>query len=141
MNSGCRTARSAGKAVAVGELERELSELIGADRLRDLLAMRGGTRIWVPQEPHGKCTLVVLLGVEAAQAIIDYYGGGYLDLPTGTALGQKARRERAIQLLQKGWPVTAVAAAVGVCERTVWTYKGHLAARLPQAQQLDLFRD
>lgn len=122
----------------MGNTERELAEVIGATALEILLLERGGTRIWVPETPPGS-QLARIIGDLSTFQMIQYFGPGPMDLPCGTARGQAARRERAMVLLGQGQTAKVVALAVGVSERTVWSYKQQLAGRLSGPKQLDLF--
>ena len=109
----------------------EIEGVIGLDLAVVLLRARGGTEITLPQPVPGS-HLEQLVGGEAAEAMVEYFGAGRLRLPLasmrGVARYNAERRARAIDLLRAGESAMSVALACDLNLRTVHRYRAEMEA-------------
>ena len=109
-----------------GGLFQEIVMQIGLQNACRLCAARGGRLVYFPKrgslrEGHW---LPELLGMEAAEKLAEYMGGGSVDLPLGPSGGQRGATRLAIRReLARGFSVQQIAAMFGVTARTVRRYK------------------
>jgi hypothetical protein len=104
-----------------GEIAEEIGETLTVKLLRE----RGGLRISLPQRARGS-DLAGIIGVEATERLIARLGNGVVTLPTGGVRGAGGRKARAMQLLQDGWSIEAVARQLDLHRRTVENYSAEL---------------
>lgn len=80
-------------------------------------------KIYIPTEVAPDHWLAVLVGLNAAIAICDRFGGNKLEIPPALA-GDKRRRAIAIaQMIEKGYSTNSIARALGVTHKTVQLHR------------------
>lgn len=109
-------------------LAAEIASVIGEDETLALLTSRGGTEINIPAEPSGSA-LEALVGLDAAEALVDHFGVTKITLPCGHLRGQRGRRARGVRLLLAGRSTREVALACDVHDRTVDGWRQGLVAQ------------
>ena len=112
------------------ELE-EIAEVAGTAAALAILAAKGGTRVYIPKSAKlgDDHWLVVLVGLEPAEAIADHFGGTQVEIPLlgGGTRGKSWRVLR--KALAEGHDLATAARLAGVCVRTARRHKnGHSAA-------------
>ncbi len=126
----------------IGSVLDEIEEIAGADVVRALRLEFPGVRIYFGLKPDPDSTLVQTIGLHAAQALGDYFGGDHVTIPTGKAsanLRAGADKARRIMALHKsGKKIAEIALAVGVTERWVY-YVMRRNRRNGDDRQLDMF--
>ena len=90
----------------------ELLEVIGADALLKLIEARGGTRVYIPDDPENS-GMPGLIGAEAAQALTKHYGRGSITVPLAKAW--RAAHYRRVEALSHA----AIAMKLGMSEDAV----------------------
>lgn len=81
-------------------------------------------RIYIPYAAPADHWLSVLVGLEAAQAICDEFGGDKLEIPPAMA-GNKRRLAATIaEMIDKGYSNNAIARALGITHKTVQRHRG-----------------
>lgn len=114
-------------------LAREIVDLIGEPAAVKLLAARGGTEVFIPDQVTDS-KLSSIVGLPAAVKLREHFGPGPLRLPTGSARGAGARRARAMQMLREGATTREVAMACDLHTRTVENYSAQMQ-RVQDARQ------
>ena len=116
----------------------EIEAAIGLDATVTLLRARGGTEIEVPVRAKGSL-LVKLIGLEAAETLIETMGPGRLTLPCASLRGARAREAKAMQMLRDGASNSEVALACDMHVRTAGRLRKKLDAEKQSRQgRLDL---
>jgi hypothetical protein len=124
-----------------------LAGLVGDATAAILVATRGGTRVYIPQEPQMTDSLSQLIGYEAACALAEIYGGDRIEIPnppprrvrilelraSGVSIDVIARtlhctRRRVFQVMAEARALSSASAATGVKTRTI----PHPPARSPR---------
>ncbi len=67
----------------------EIEEVIGLDAAVALIKARGGLTVEVPSSRAENTALARIVGAEACQKMIDYYGPGRLPIPGSGAQGPR----------------------------------------------------
>jgi len=111
----------------------EIEQLIGAELTTALLRRWGGQQVNLPARAAGS-QLAEVVGVEAAQKIIDGIGHGKITLPCGSVRGAKRRKAEAVALLRRGHSLSEVAAACDLHSRTVSNYRAEIDAEFSGRQ-------
>ena len=107
-------------------LASEIADVIGEDCALYLFQKRGGSDLKIPDTARGS-KLADLVGVEAAEALIRHFGGGYrLTLPCAHLRGSQGRRARGIAMLARGASTLEVAMTCDVTTRTVENWRSSL---------------
>ncbi|MCF1741259.1 helix-turn-helix domain-containing protein [Paradevosia shaoguanensis] len=116
------------------EVLEEIADVIGVDKMRELLTARSGTEIYIPSKiTDPNHWLIDLLGATAAHALVDYYRVGSA---TGTFVGKEillpkfdwARRGRYVEKMwleqeARGLTSARIARMLGVHRRTVCRWR------------------
>jgi hypothetical protein len=92
-----------------------LAGLVGNDGATRLVAVFGGTRLYVPQAPAPDDALSASIGFPAATALAEIYGGDRIDIPNPTP-----RRVRIVELRASGLSIDAIALALHCTRRRVF---------------------
>lgn len=118
--------------------ERELLEVLGEAAFAKLMGEKGGSLVHIPKVAENSA-LAHFLGMDAAQALIDFYGYGELVLPCGSQRGEGGRRERAKHLLRFGLSAKVVAEGADINVRTAYKYKAQLveAGEIPSKPNMN----
>jgi len=95
----------------------------------------GGTRRKFPSRPRAGCKLAKLVGLEAAEAIINAIGGGEHTVPMGPQKGRAGRTAQVVRLLKDGLSHSEVVRRADVHQRTVERHSSTIKKPLP------LFKD
>lgn len=74
-----------------------------------------GRRIQIPSFCDETCTLTAALGINAARILSERFGGGVIDVPTGS----EHRRREIARLRRQGKNPAAIARQVGCTQRYV----------------------
>lgn len=111
----------------------EISQLIGTELTTALLRRWGGQQVNLPARAEGS-VLAEVVGVEAAQKIIDGIGHGKITLPCGSVRGARRRKAEAIAMLRRGASLAEVAAACDLHSRTVSNYRAEIEAEFSDRQ-------
>lgn len=101
----------------------ELIDVIGFDAASKLATTRGGGEVFIPKKIKEDCLLVQIIGTDAANIMLDYYGYGSIKVAQGHFRGEKGRKFFGLHLLKKGYSVAEVARKTDVSERTVYGWK------------------
>lgn len=99
-----------------------IAEAAGLPAALTLAKERGGRKVTIPHRASGT-KLAMIVGVEAAEKIIDAFGPGDLEIPFGP-IGNMAQQHRALRakimsVIGTGANNYQVAGQCGVCVRTV----------------------
>lgn len=99
----------------------KLRELIGEEGARLLIIARGGTDIYVPGRATPDCVLAGIVGLVAAQAIVDWKGGNRLEIPNGRGLahGERVDMGAVLDLMRQGFTLRQIARTVGCSVRNI----------------------
>ncbi|PID95862.1 MAG: hypothetical protein CSA85_00120 [Alphaproteobacteria bacterium] len=120
----------------------EIEEVIGLDAAIALIKARGGLTIEVPSSRAENTALARIVGVEACQQMIDYYGPGRLPIPMAGIVGRAARdralKARAMKMIDEGASNAQIVLACGLSRRTVQNYRRE-SERGGDSDQLSLF--
>lgn len=111
----------------------QIEEAIGLDLTARLLKKRGGTEVTIPVRARGSM-LADLVGLHAAEKVIEAIGPGKVTLPCAYMRGAKGRRAEAIRMLRAGASLREVALACDMHTRTVSNYRAELDAEAGAAQ-------
>lgn len=112
----------------------EIEEIAGRDAAVILSATHGGrSGLYIPKSVTGWDWLSALVGLDAARAIAERFGGDYLSMPAGVGI-----RARVRQLRSTGWTIYKIAKAVGKTERYVYKVLAEAEAGADD-RQADLF--
>jgi hypothetical protein len=106
-----------------GALLEELIAVLGQDAAARLVAVYGGTRLYVPQSPSADDAVSNAIGHTAALALGRIYGGDRVDVPNPTP-----RRTRIVQMRAEGIGVDAIARALGCTRRRVFQVLAEMRA-------------
>lgn len=110
-------------------LAGEIEAAIGLEATVTLLRARGGTRIEIPVRAAGSA-LAAIPGTAAAQAMVDAFGAGKLDLPAAGLRGVRQimaqRRAEAEAALKAGASLREAAMLADVTERSVRRFRADL---------------
>ncbi len=119
---------------------RELSEVIGYKAMAKLASARGGMEVFIPQKISENCFLAQIIGVEAAEKMLDYYGYGHLKIAQGCFRGTRGRKQLGKILLKEGFSLAEVARKVDVSIRTVegWRSKEEKNEKLPLLDMMNI---
>lgn len=121
----------------------EIETVIGLAATVDLIEARGGTTIEIPKRAKGS-ELARIIGIDAAQEIIDFYGTGRLSIPMAGLKGRRARerktRDRAFAMIDAGASNMQIALECGLSRRAVQNYRQQYGED-PNGDQLPLFTD
>lgn len=101
----------------------ELIDVIGFDAASKLATTRGGGEVFIPKKIKEDCLLVQIIGVDAAKAMLDYYGYGSIKVAQGCFKGERGRKRLGLYLLEKSYSIPETARKVDVHERTVERWK------------------
>jgi hypothetical protein len=105
----------------------DIEALIGVELTTLLLRRWGGCQVNLPSRAPGS-KLAEVVGVDAAQKIIDGIGHGKVTLPCGTMRGVKRRKAEAMQMLRNGASLQQVALSCDLHTRTVSNYRAEIEA-------------
>jgi bacterioferritin-associated ferredoxin len=99
-----------------------IAEAAGLPAALTLAKARGGRKVTVPHRASGT-KLAMIVGLEAAEKIIQAFGAGDLEIPLGP-IGNMAQQHRALRakiitVIETGASNSQVAGQCGVCVRTV----------------------
>jgi hypothetical protein len=111
----------------------EIEGLIGVELTTALLRRRGGCQLSVPRRAKGSL-LAEIIGLDAAQQMIDHFGQGRLTLPCSDMRGAKRRRAEAKAMLRQGASLQQVALACDLHTRTVSNYRAEIEAEAGSRQ-------
>jgi hypothetical protein len=111
----------------------EIELLIGTELTTALLRRWGGCQLNLPARAAGS-VLAEVVGVDAAQKIIDGIGHGKITLPCGSIRGTKRRKAEAIAMLRRGASLAEVATACDLHSRTVSNYRAEIEAEFSDRQ-------
>lgn len=116
---------------AIGNTD-EILTVVGASAFRTLVEVRGGTSLRVPRSLSSAEHLVQWLGQDAAQRLVQEFGGFVIDVPNLKAT--PAYDHRVIPLLDK-MSDGQIAITVGCTERTVRNIRRRATGNLPGFNQ------
>ncbi|TRD18377.1 hypothetical protein [Palleronia caenipelagi] len=111
----------------------QLIDCLGEIAATRLLSLRGGTRIEIPQRPTGS-SLSEIIGADGVGRLIEGFGPGRLQLPTGHCRGSGGRRRQAKRMLREGRSIRDVALALDLHMRTVERF----ASEIRDDRQIDM---
>ena len=80
----------------------ELETAMGEAALIKLLKHWGGRRLYVPKGMHDNHMIACVIGLDAANALVEMAQGEYITLPTLAKFDRKEKRARIIGLRKKG---------------------------------------
>ncbi|HEY1503197.1 MAG TPA: hypothetical protein VGF92_02795 [Stellaceae bacterium] len=66
-----------------------IADIVGEAAALRLIADFGGTRFYVPSQPHPESPIARSIGIKAARSLARVYGGTEIDLPNGAMLNSK----------------------------------------------------
>lgn len=116
----------------------DIEAAAGTAKALELARQCGGCQISLSAAPTS--TLVKVVGLEAAQKIVDALGHGRVIVPMANLRGQGARQAAAAQMLVKGASARQVALACDVHTRTAWRVKARAKEAIDLARKNgDLF--
>jgi hypothetical protein len=95
-----------------------LVELVGRDVAETLIAVLGGTRIWIPTQSDPTAKLAQILGTDAASKLSSRFGGDYLQIPN--TVPSYGLHHQTAELHRQGYTINEIALAVGRSRRTVF---------------------
>ncbi len=120
----------------------EIEEVIGLDAAVALIKARGGLTVEVPSSRAENTALARIVGAEACQKMIDYYGPGRLPIPMAGIVGRAARdralKARAMKMIDAGASNAQIVMACGLSRRTVQNYRREIERGI-DSDQLSLF--
>ena len=116
---------------AIGNTDEILS-VVGVSAFRTLVEVRGGTSLRVPRSLSSAAHLVQWLGEEAANRLVQEFGGFVIDVPNLKAT--PAYDHRVVPLLDK-MSDGQIAITVGCTERTVRNIRRRATGNLPGFNQ------
>ncbi|MCK9985677.1 MAG: hypothetical protein AzoDbin1_02149 [Azoarcus sp.] len=102
----------------------EIGATIGTTATLRLLALFGGTNLYVPEKVDADHVIARALGLEAAQQLSAMFAREQLDLPDAEDFHRLHRIRRVAGLLRAGTPPRDVAMLVGVSTKQVARYRG-----------------
>lgn len=112
----------------------QIAEAAGLPAAMALAKARGGRIVTIPQRAPGT-KLAAIVGLAAAEKIIEALGAGDLLIPFGPYGGAQARRLSVVEAIEGGASVSQAARQSGVHMRTVKRVK----RKMRKAKQPDLF--
>lgn len=113
----------------------EIAEVIGIDAAMKLSAAHPGLRIHVPKRAPETHSITIAIGLKAAQALCEIYGGSDVVIPMATRLHKERLRLAIIDRLKAGASAPEVAREFGVHQFTVYRLK----AEQSRSEQQQLF--
>ncbi len=96
----------------------EVREIVGHEAARVLQKQRAGRRIYVPKTCKANHWITQAIGVDAAQKLIDTFGGLSIDIPLGEHSFNARLKAHAIKLLHQNMPLTQVCQQTGIARST-----------------------
>ncbi|HEX3408670.1 MAG TPA: helix-turn-helix domain-containing protein [Candidatus Binataceae bacterium] len=117
-----------------GSTLKELVSIIGIDGAARLIGAFAGMRLYVPHEPEPDDSLSEVIGLQAAQALAQMYGGDRIDVPNPTP-----RRIQIVDLRANGVSIDGIARELRCTRRRVFQVLAearskHRSRKLPQSQ-------
>lgn len=101
---------------------------IGATALLRLLALFGGTRLYVPKTIHDTHIIARAVGIDAARALSASFSGDWLELPDAEDFTRLQRIRRVAGLLRTGMAPRDIAMLIGIGTRQVCRYRAEAEA-------------
>lgn len=102
---------------------------MGAEGALALIEWRGGDRLYVPKEFDDESALALTVGMVAAKALIEAYGGEYAKVP-------QAREWRILVYRRRGLSYAEIARKLTCSQSMIWRV---LNTHEQTAKQYDLF--
>lgn len=105
----------------------DLRQMIGADVTDTLVFLYGGQKIWIPAIKSNvysptRDRLIRALGASAVKLLSQYYGGAYMQVPTGRRT-KPINAQRAVARMQReGNSINEMAKAVNRSRRTIFRW-------------------
>lgn len=102
----------------------DLGAALGTEAALRLIALYGGTNIYVPQDATTHHRLLLCLGPIPYKHLVAEWGGQTLKLPSGEEVFDRYRRIRAASLLiSRGFKTWEIAQILGIKDRQVKNYR------------------
>jgi len=101
---------------------------IGATALLRLLALFGGTRLYVPEAIHENHVIARAIGIDAARALSARFAREHLELPDADDFTRLQRIRRVAGLLRTGMASRDIAMLIGIGTRQVCRYRAEAEA-------------
>lgn len=101
----------------------DLAEVIGFTATLHLLALFGGTRIYIPETLPADHFLVRALGQHVAQTLSDHYAREQLEIPHAESFALLQRTRHVAALIRSGLDTVAIATLVGISNRQLNRYR------------------
>lgn len=111
------------------DLLERIAEACGTNTALRVAEVLGGRKIKVPRKATPKCALARSVGLEAAAAIVEMYGGEVMLVPLGPASWYARWQDQIAAHTEAGLSIAATAKAVGVHERTVERHRKAIRSR------------
>ncbi|MDX9717225.1 MAG: hypothetical protein RBT67_07620 [Thauera sp.] len=96
---------------------------IGATALLRLLALFGGTRLYVPENLNPDHVIARAIGIDAARALSARFSREHLELPDADDFTRLQRIRRVAGLLRAGMAPRDIAMLIGIGTRQVCRYR------------------
>lgn len=109
---------------------RRLCRVLGERKAFALCKQRGGVPLRVPQRASLDHWLVELLGVDGLQALVDAFGGEYVDVPKYDKVAQQLQHQQVHACLMAGMGPTRTALKTGYTKRHVCNIQSDLQEAL-----------
>lgn len=126
---------------------RRLCRVLGQRKAFALCKQRGGVPLRVPQRASLDHWLVELLGADGLMALVDAFGGEYVDVPKYDKVAMQLQHQQVHACLMAGMGPTRTALKTGYTKRHVCNIQSDLQEALGDryspnvAQQQDLFAE
>lgn len=113
----------------------EIADAAGPAAALKLAAALGGHELKLSARPNGK--LAKIVGAQAAAQIVEAMGAAKITVPMANLRGAGGRRAAAARMLASGAPISHVAQAADVHERTAFRVKAALGSATPMFPELE----
>lgn len=100
-------------------LIEDLGAIMGMEASLRLLALYGGSSLYVPLEVTCNHPLALVLGLRPFQRFVDEYGGEVLSVPANTEYDRLRRVRKVVRLLHDGVDVNEIARRLEITPRHV----------------------
>ena len=97
----------------------DILDLVSLEALARLIAEHGGQRIYIPKRAEGS-QMAAVVGLEAATALCDRYGGDHLDVPVARRLANTLPHAEIFTRFQAGESANALAREYACSRRTIF---------------------
>jgi hypothetical protein len=112
-------------------IAEDLGAILGYSAATRLMALYGGQKIYIPQNPDSAHRLAKLLGTSGFFALCEEFGGDLIKIPSNVEFDRICLIRAVAEMIQTGRRINDIAATLGMSMRQVANYR-------VQAEQLGI---